>query len=240
MERSEGVRRAAHIALHVTREHWNAARSNRDAINAHWANRSSENPSFFNGRVHVLSSLTHSEKGWFGSFLEVTFAEFLAWRDGVFKDENIKDSFGSGVVMGSDGAVLLGRQAAGNLNAGFTYPPGGFIDPRDVNNDGRIGIADSVAREVAEETGLDVRGQRPAPPFRIVFTGQMVAFGVCWRLDLTGAEMLDIANDHVARHPDSELEGVIVVRHPQELRDYRVPRYAELLVRDVLEYHPGL
>lgn len=238
MERSEGVRRAAHIALHVTREHWTSARSNRDAINAHWAERSSENPSFFNGRVHVLSALTHAENGWFGSFLDVEFAEFLAWRDGVFKDESIKDSFGSGVVMSKDGAVLLGRQASGNLNAGFTYPPGGFIDPRDVDSDGRIGIVESVARELAEETGLDVRGTSPSIPFRIVFTEQMVAFGVCWRLDLAGAEMLNIAKDHLAQHPGSELEDVVLVRNPPDLQAYRVPRYAELLLRDVLDCHP--
>lgn len=233
------VLHAAGVRLTVSGGPWAAALSSRDAVAAHWARRLGENPGFFNGRVHVLSGFQWHGDTFQGRFVEASFAEFLAWRDGVFEDADVRDSFGSGVLIASDGAVLLGTQGPGNLNTGKSYPPGGFIDPRDVGECGQIAIFQSVARELAEEVGIDVSSRPMFLPVRIVFAGRLVAFGICWRLAMTGEELLASARAHLDRHPTGELADVVLVRTAADLDRHCVPEYAQLLVRDVLEHHPG-
>lgn len=217
---------------------WPAADAHRASVDRYWRKRIRDNPSFFDGRVYVLADMRFEGGAFVGRYIETDFSCFIAWRDGVFPDEDIRDSFAAGLVVSSDGGILLGRQRAGNLNAGFIYPPGGFIDRRDVDSQGRIGIIGSAQREILEETGIDLSDVRPCPTFRISLAGRIVALGVYWRLALTSTDVLRIAEAHIGRHPDGELEACVMVHSAEEVAALPVPDYAKGLVRDVLTSYP--
>lgn len=232
------VLHANQVSLVVSGQHWPAAEANRSAIDRHWQLRVAGNPKFFNGRVHVLANHNWSGGRFEGTFIETAFADFLAWREGVFSDPAVFDSFACGLVLTADGGLLLGRQSAGNLNSGRTYPPSGLIDERDIGAGGRISVIDSAIREVGEETGLDLSRMAPEPMIRIAIVGRIIAYGVCWRLALRDQDIQTIVGGHIARHPEGELEAFEIIQHPLDLARLSVPEYAELMVRDVFDQSP--
>ena len=88
-----------------------------------------------------------------GAFLQTDFASFLAWRDWGFPEAGVTNCFSMGALRTSDGAWLMGVMAPHTAGAGKIYFPAGTPDPGDIV-DGRVDLAGSVIREVAEETGL--------------------------------------------------------------------------------------
>ena len=143
-----------HCALELSRKPWDFASDNATAIDDHWNRRRRSNPAFFNGVVHVLEAGTIVNGTFHATFKRTDFKSFLYWRETGYPDAAAHDAFGSALVVSREGHVVLGRQRAGNINAGIAYLPGGFIDQRDVANDGTIDIAASIRRELTEETGL--------------------------------------------------------------------------------------
>ena len=114
------------------------------------------NPRYFNGVVHLVDDVRlDGDSASMLRFVRTDFKSYLFWRDQGFPEAGVLDGFGSALIRSSDGHMMLGRQRAGNVNAGLAYPPAGFIDEQDVEADGSIDIAGSVAREVSEETGID-------------------------------------------------------------------------------------
>ena len=97
-----------------------------------------------------------------GSFLETDFASFIAWRDWGFPETGVRNCFAMGALRARDGAYLLGVMGPHTVNAGKIYFPAGVPDLDDVVGD-KVDLARNVAREVAEETGLqpgDIRRRR--------------------------------------------------------------------------------
>ncbi len=234
MTKYESVRRAQRVVLTVRQTGWAASQPYAQDIAALWQEKAAANANFFNGIVHVLVQQTWAADDYYGELVATDFATFLAWREGVFEDPDVRDTFGAGLLISRDGMVLLGRQRPGNLNSGMTYPPGGFIDARDVSDTRCIGLVGSVAREVSEETGIDVSDLAQMPETLVAECGTIVAHGVCWRLALDGKEMVAIAKRHIDGSDNSELEDVVLIRRRDDLDRFRVPRYAQLLVNEVL------
>ena len=109
---------------------WPFAEANKSAIEAHWAKVIQINPRYFNGVVHLVEDM-HFDNGVLdASLLKTDFKSYLFWRDQGFPEAGVLDGFGSALIRSSDGHMMLGRQRAGNVNAGLAYPPAGFIDER--------------------------------------------------------------------------------------------------------------
>lgn len=213
---------------------WAFAVDHRDAILAHWHRRRRDNPGFFNGTIYALCDFELKDGVFDGRLLAVDFMSFLYWKDSGYRDGAIRDCFGSALIRSADGHVLLGRQRAGNLNAGLSYLPGGFIDLRDADDSGVVGIAASVAREAAEETGLgaDVLTRRPG--YILTFAGPMVSIAVEFVSSLTSDDLLARVRDHISSDPGSELEDAVLVARLQDLEGLSVPLYAKALIPRVL------
>jgi len=226
--------RIAQCALRVGPEPWPFAVERRAEIAAHWQRASAERPKLFDGTVYMLRKSALEGEGFRGIFVRTDFKSFLYWRESGYADPSVRDSFGSSVIRSAEGHVLLGRQTSGNVNAGLAYPPGGFIDTRDVTADGAIDIDASIARELAEETGLDPLELERTPGYLLTRAGALVSIGIEWKSPLAAAALRERILAHVSQQAVPELADIVIVRKASEIDEDTMPRYACAVLRALL------
>jgi hypothetical protein len=199
------------VDLRVTDGAWAFADRYRGEIEGHWARRVRETPGFFNGTVFVMARYRVAADGCLSAqFVRTDFKSFLYWRETGWRDESVMDGFGSALILSADGQVLLGRQSAGNLNSGLCYPPSGFIDTRDVGADGAIDIDGSVAREIAEETGLSAPAIRRSEGYIVTIAGPTMSIAVPFVSPLSGTALVSEAARHISSDTESELADLVL------------------------------
>lgn len=208
---------------------WPYQNAHRAAIAQYWEKRHAQSPALFNGVVHLLSAWRIDGSVFTGRFLETDFASFLHWRERGHPEAGVRDCFGSAIIRSAEADVLLGRQRPGQVNSGLLYPPSGFIDPADVRPDGRIDIEANIAREVAEETGLDPAELSWRPGFRIAFSGAQVAIAREGHSALTSEALRAAVLAHIASEAEPELVD-IVMKGPSARLGNDTPAYARLLL----------
>lgn len=213
---------------------WAFASQNAEAIDAHWQHCTEENPSYFNGTIYMLADHAIAGGIFSGTLLPVEFKAFLYWKENGQTGTAACDVFGSALIRSGDGAILLGRQRAGNLNAGLVYLPGGFIDPRDADAEGCVDIRASVLREVEEETGLLACTLAVSDGYLITTVGRQVSIAVELIGDGEAARLMAFMRDAVAHEAAPELEEIVAVRTLADLDPLPMPDYAAVLLRHVL------
>lgn len=134
---------------------WEFAVEQRAEIDAHFAGRQARQPALWNGRVILLKDYRIEHGTLSGAAFETDFASFVAWRDWNFPDRDVFNVFAMAAVRAADGGYLLGQMGAHTASAGLLYFPCGTPDPGDVT-DGGLDLEGSAARELFEETGIDV------------------------------------------------------------------------------------
>lgn len=216
---------------------WRYAETHAREIEANWQAARALNPGYFNGRIFVLERGGLTGPRFSGTVLGIDFASFLYWRDRGFPPAGVRDVFGSALIRSSEGHVLLGRQRAGHVNGGRIYPPGGFIDTRDVRADGTIDIPASTARELAEETGLDPADFAVRPGLWLTQRGHQVSLAVEFRSRLTSAALHAEAVSRMGTVED-ELTEFVVIRSPADLTSDVLP-VARALLRAVFAANAG-
>ena len=200
------VSRMHSLDLAVDDARWPYANNHREAIDAHWKIATASNPNFFNGTIHVVTRLATEGGDVKARFMATEFKNFLYWRDEGFPAEaNVRDGFGSALIRSKEGHVILGRQHPGNINEGLAYLPGGFIDARDVDANGRIDIFASVARELREETGLGRRRSGTGGGVLARRSRRPCFLRCALRLEPRSAELADRIAAFIAADPDPEL-----------------------------------
>ena len=68
------------------------------------------------------------------------------------------------------------------------YPPGGFIDQRDFDRCATAGLDGSIAREVAEEMGLDPGTLGRDAGYLVTKDGPLLSVGIIYRVAVPGQE----------------------------------------------------
>ena len=205
------IHRVATLDLKVGPFDWPFAAERRGEIDAHFAEKRREKPELWNGRVLLGRNAVRAGDDLRADFFETDFASFLAWRDWGFPDASVFNGFGMGAVKSSDGAFLLGEMGSHTANAGRIYFPAGTPDPDDVR-DGRLDLAGSIVREVAEETGLDAADYTMDTHWSCVFAGPSIAMIRILRVELTGEVLKARVEAHLARETQPELRAVHLVR----------------------------
>ena len=234
--RAETITRVEACDLRLTGQPWPFAVKNATAIEAHWQARHRANPGYFNGEIHAMHGDGAITNGVFSaSFLRTDFKSFLYWRETGYPAAGAFDAFGSAIIRSAEGHILLGRQSGGNINAGLAYPPGGFIDARDAMGDGAIDIAGSIARELAEETGLDVATLTCKPGFLVTRIWPLVSIGQEFVASQPADELRAGILARISADPDPELTDIVIVRQRSDLNGLSVPPYAELIVKSLLD-----
>jgi len=226
----EGVLRFGACHLACGSEDWAYARCHAADIDVHWLRHQRESPAMFNGAIHLVHGIALEGGVLHAQFLRTDFKSYLYWREHNFPEAGVRDGFGSALVRSAEGHVILGRQRAGNVNAGLAYLPGGFIDPRDVRPDGTIDIDGSILRELEEETGLERADIAISPGYLVTFNGALISIARELRSPLAAEELRARIPAHLARDPASELVDAVIVRTPQELPAQAVAPYAHRLL----------
>jgi len=223
------VVRVTGCAFDLAPEAWPFAARHKHEIAAHWEQRRSERPKLYDGVVHLLRNSTIEHNVFTATFLRTDFKSFLYWRALGYPDAGVRDGFGSAVIRSAEWHVLLGRQSTGNINEGLAYPPGGFIDERDVR-DGVVDIDAATARELLEETGLQPNDLARTPGYLVTSSGPHVSIAVEWHSALPSDLLKAHILDHVRRHPEPELADVAIVRSRSDINAYMMPEFATALL----------
>ena len=147
-----------------------------------------------------------------------------------FPHAGVRDAFGSALIRSAEGHVILGRQRAGNINAGIAYLPGGFIDARDVTAAGKIDISASILRELQEETGQLPGEFHIVPGFLLTQWNALLSIAVELVSPLSSQELRQRIMQHISRDPDSELIDAVIVRTAAEAREAGLHPYAAVLL----------
>jgi 8-oxo-dGTP pyrophosphatase MutT (NUDIX family) len=190
---------------------WPFAELRRAEIDAHFAVVQRARPKIWNGRVLLGRNPVFTENRFTAAYFETDFASFLAWRDGGFADKSVFNGFGMGALRCSDGAFVLGEMGAHTANAGRIYFPSGTPDLDDVAN-GAVDIAGSVAREVAEETGLAPTDYQTDATWHCVVLGASVAIIRLLHVDMPGEEVRARIEKNLAQQSQPELSAIHLVR----------------------------
>ncbi len=230
VEKGGRVERVERCILTVCDRPWSFAAANRAAIDAHWAKRSAETPGFFNGVVYMMVSGEFRNKEFLAQFRPVEFKSFLYWRETGYQDPSVWDAFGSALIRSVEGHVLLGVQSTGNLNTGLAYLPGGFIDPRDVDEPGRIDIAANVRREVREETGLGDGDLDPRPGFIVTHMGAHVSIAMELASTLRAHDLREKILEHIAADQQPELSDIVIIGGGEDVAPETMPEFTAVLL----------
>ncbi len=214
--------------LKLVEKPWSYAHENHAAIDAHWERRLKQNPGFFNGPIHIARSGLVARGRLVASMTRTDFKSFLYWREQGYPEADALDAFGSAILRSSDGAVLLGKQRPGNINEGFAYLPGGFIDQRDVGDNGVVDIAASIAREVREETHLGPPDLVSRPGFFVVRCGPLLSIGQELVSEKPAEELRREILDRLAQDADPELADIVILRSGDDMEAHNVPPYTRM------------
>lgn len=203
---------------------WPFAHERRAEIDAHFAECRTRRPQMWNGRILLTNADYRIAGGTLsGSCFEADFATLLAWRDWGFPDASAVNCFAMGALRSADGAFLLGVMGAHTANAGRVYFPAGTPEPADVA-DGRLDLAGSVEREVAEETGLIAGDYTASPHWHMVPVGPRLAMMKLLTVPAPAVEIQRKIRDFLAREANPELSDMRIVRGPGDFDD-RMPPY---------------
>lgn len=233
-----GVLRISECRLRLGDGLWKFSAERAGEIAAHWQRRQAESPALFDGRVLMMRPPTISEHVLSAELVGVDFKSYLYWRDNGFPEADLFDGFGSALIRSAEGHVLLGRQRGGNINAGLAYLPGGFIDGRDVRSDGAVDIAASIAREVAEETGLGADSFTRVPGYIITVCGAQVSIAVEYRSALPAEELRKLILSGIGTQDEPELDDVVIVTGTAAAETENLAEYVRVLLPAVFSAQP--
>jgi 8-oxo-dGTP pyrophosphatase MutT (NUDIX family) len=195
---------------------WAFAAQRRVEIDAHFAQLKRHKPELWNGTVMLLHEHTVASGLLRGSFIETDFASFTAWRHWGRPETGVLDCFGAAAILTADDAFLLGVMAAHTVNAGHVYFPCGTPDRND-RVDGKVDLDVSVARELTEETGLDVTDFAVEPGWTMVRERAHLALFKTMRAREDADTLRAKVRRHLDRERQPELADIRFARGPADL-----------------------
>lgn len=207
---------------------WAYAEAQVAEIDRRWAERIEANPALFDGpvllacRAEVLSQ--GDERVLRLDAFETRFSRFLIWRDLGWPDKGVYNCFAMPAVRSSDGAFLVGEMARGHSAEGKRYFPGGTPDPSDIVEGGRVDLAGSLIRELAEEAGLPASEGVAAPGWTVIFDRQRIACLKRYDWPETAAALRERVRAHIASEAQPELCDVHMMP-PGPWSDPRLPAF---------------
>jgi|tagenome__1003787_1003787.scaffolds.fasta_scaffold20971555_3 8-oxo-dGTP pyrophosphatase MutT (NUDIX family) len=210
---------------------WRFADERRGEIDAYFTDMQRRNPALWNGRVLMMGDFVVNDGIFRGACFDVDYASFMSWQDWDFPDKSVHDCFAMAAILSSDGAFLLGEMSSHTFHAGQIYFPCGTPDLNDVAVD-RVDFERSVARELKEETGLDVAQFTAEPGWYTVLGGVQVAHMKLLRSRETAATLRARILDHLAREDVPELADIRIVRREGGLHP-AIPPFVTSYIRHI-------
>lgn len=212
---------------------WRFAQDRDGAVARYWRRRAEANPSLYDGVVLLANRVEKRGDALEVDFFKARFSHFLAWRNFGFPDQGIFNCFAMPALRSSDGAFLVGEMGPEHSLAGQLFFPGGMPDLDDVKQ-GRVDLAGSLARELAEETGLSVDASQIDAEWRIVHDSQRVACVKIINWPAPAREIVEAVAEHIARDPKPELARAHMFRRRADLPDSRMPTFVRFFLQQTL------
>jgi 8-oxo-dGTP pyrophosphatase MutT (NUDIX family) len=217
-------RRIRHIRATVESGPWSYAETHAEAIDAAWRRASAANPALFDGQVLVIAERTIEGDVFEARYRQVRYSQFLHYMRHGEPDGSTRNGFALAGLTSADGAMMMGVMGAHTANAGKIYFPGGTPDPSDVV-DGRVDLAGSVVRELAEETGLTADEVTVDPDFWLHEDEKRSAFVKVVRSTLPAEDLRADILARLARQTEPELADIHIVRSREDLRPDVMPPF---------------
>ena len=230
---SQDVLRVREVEARVVPHRWAWAEANERRIAENWLRRSALTPDVFDGAVLMIAGLERLGETIEARFFETRYSRLLANVD-LGGDGSVGNGFAMGVLQGADGGFVLGEMAAHTANAGRLYFPAGTPDLSDVMEDGRVDLAGSILREIAEETGLGPDLCRLAEGWDVVVRDGRTAFLRGVRLSIPADEAVRRIEAYIGREAKPELARIEVIRKPEEIEDVRMPSFLPDYLRGLM------
>lgn len=205
-------------------------RDNGAAIEAGWAMETAQNPSLFDGRVVLLSSLAYDEGRLSGRCHAVRYATFLHWRR--HRDTpGAEHAFAHAMLVSRERALLAVRMGAHTANAGRVYFAAGSFEPEDFR-DGLVDLHGNMAREVREETGLSLDAAPRDPRYHFISMPTGTVVFRRYYLPIGADEFVERVNAHMATEVVPEIAGPVVIRSRDDLPEALAPQ-----MQPMIEWH---
>lgn len=189
---------------------------NAGAIEAVWREAHARKPKMFNGRILLGESVAIEDGVFRVDFRECAFATLIWLRSRPHDPIPLFNVFGAAAVVSRDGAALLGRMAPHTANAGQVYFPCGTPDLGDVRGT-EVDLLGSIARELAEETGLAEPVARASDTLVAVLDGPVAALVRRYDSDLDAADLAALGARHLASETEPELDRIVMARAGERL-----------------------
>lgn len=204
-------------------------RDHGDAIAANWQRELAAMPALFDGTVVLLSEFGYEGGRLFGRCHAVRYATFMYWR----KDRagTVVHAFAHPMLVTRDNALVAIRMASHTVNAGRVYFAAGSFEPEDFPG----GIVDphhNMAREVLEETGLDISVVRRGERHHALATDRGTVIFRRYYLDEDAERIASRISDFVAGETEPEIAGPVIIRSAGDLPDGLMPH-----MRPLIDWH---
>ena len=191
--------------------------ANAAAIADNWRREILATPALFDGTVVLLSQLGYADRRLFGRCHAIRYATFMHWRNNR-ATAGVEHAFAHPILVTSDNALVAIRMAAHTVNAGKVYFAAGSFEPEDFPG-GKVDLHFNMAREVLEETGLDIgSAPRDTGCHALATEGGTVIFRRYF-LDADADEVAARIRDFVAAEPSPEISEPVVIRGVDDLPD---------------------
>lgn len=176
-----------------------------------WQREIAANPHLFDGKMVLQRAIRIEDGRIAASGHVVPYSTFLWWRRK--RTPEALHIFGMPLILSSDGAMIAIRMGSHTANPGRVYSPGGSLEPEDIV-DGRCDLDGNIAREVREETGIELSEATAEPGYQAVhMNGTLTVFRI-HRLAATADEIVSEIAEHVAADPHPEVDEAVAIRGP--------------------------
>ena len=203
-----------------------------------WASESAGKPEMFNGRVLIQHRGQVEGRIFRAGYSETDYKSFLAWHRLGNPPPQVRNGFAMAALRSADGAYLLGEMGPHTANAGKIYFAAGTPDLNDVV-DGRVDLAGSVMRELAEETGLTSKDVSVEENWTAVLGASRVAFMRPVVVALPAVEARAEMLRRMALLDEQELADIHIIRGLDDLDERRMPLFQIAYLRHVFKGPQG-
>jgi 8-oxo-dGTP pyrophosphatase MutT (NUDIX family) len=200
---------------------------NREEIAQNWLREKAAKPALFDGTMVLLAGLAYRDRKLAGRCHAVRYSTFMHWRNNR-TIAGVGHAFAHPMLVSSDNALVAIRMAAHTVNAGRVYFASGSFEPEDFP-DGRVDLHRNMARELMEETGLDLDAARGEVRHYALATAHGTVICRRYHFDADAGELALRIEDFVARDRMPEISGPVVIRGVDDLPEGLMPHMKRLV-----------
>lgn len=198
---------------------------NAGRIAAHFESLRAVRPALFNGDVLMFRDVAIGDGVLRARAVRVKYAVLTAILDWRAAEAGLVNIFGAAAILSADGALLLGRMGAHTYDAGTLKFVAGTPDLGDLTPDDAVDLDGSIAREAAEETGLDVRQADALRGYVVVRDGLVLAVARAFRFPQEATVLKAGVERYLASLEEPELCEVLTVRGADDPALAECPHY---------------